>query len=113
MSAHHEEHHNENKPVSFTVPFLMACALIVIMLMFLSLCDPKKGHHGDCECKEDCSKECMEACEKGDHSKHPAEAKTEEKAEGKEEAATSNVIAADSVQSQTPAAEVKAEEAHH
>ncbi len=94
MSAHHEDHHNENKPVSFTVPFLMACSLLIIIIMFLSLCDPSKGHHGDCECKENCSKECMEACEKGDHSMHPAEeAKTETAAEEKTEA--------------------KAEEAHH
>jgi len=64
----HDNHSNEPKPVSFTVPFIMASVLLVIIFLFLSLCDPK---HGDCECKENCSKECMEACEKGDHSKHP------------------------------------------
>ncbi len=65
----HDNHSNEPKPVSFTVPFIMASVLLTIIFLFLSLCDPKK--HGECECKEDCSKECMEACEKGDHSKHP------------------------------------------
>lgn len=67
---HHDNHSNEPKPVSFTVPFILASVLLVIIFMFLSLCDPKK--HGECECAEDCSTECMEACEKGDHSKHPA-----------------------------------------
>ncbi|MEI6021463.1 MAG: hypothetical protein WCR21_10070 [Bacteroidota bacterium] len=112
MSAHHEEnHHQENKPVSFTVPFIMASALLLIIMLFLSLCDPKKAHHGDCECKEGCSKECMEACEKGDHSMHPKDMKSEEAAV-EEKAAESNVVASDSAQSQAPA-EVKAEEAHH
>ncbi|MBL7911906.1 MAG: hypothetical protein JNJ41_12685 [Bacteroidia bacterium] len=67
---HHDNHSNEPKAVSFTVPFILASVTLVLIFLFLSLCDPKK--HGECECKEDCSKECMEACEKGDHSKHPA-----------------------------------------
>ncbi|MDO9001276.1 MAG: hypothetical protein Q7W45_16040 [Bacteroidota bacterium] len=74
MSSHdnHDNHSNEVKPVSFTVPFILASVTLVIIFMFLSLCDPKK--HGECECKEDCSTECKEACEKGDHSLHPSTA---------------------------------------
>ena len=49
--SHHEEHQlNEQKPVAFTVPLIMASVLILIMVLFLSLCDPKphKAHeaHG-------------------------------------------------------------------
>lgn len=67
MSSHdsHDNHSNEPKAISFTVPFILASVTLVLIFMFLSLCDPKK--HG-CECKENCSKECMEACERGDHS---------------------------------------------
>lgn len=48
MSAHHhDEHHSaEPKPVSFTVPFFLAAAVIIITLCFLSLCDPKPHHAG-------------------------------------------------------------------
>ena len=86
MSSHdnHDNHSSEPKAVSFTVPFILASVLLVIIFMVLSLCDPKK--HGECECKEGCSKECMEACEKGDHSLHPAAAGHDEHAtEAKEE----------------------------
>ncbi len=74
---HHDNHNTEQKPVAFTVPLILASVTIFIIVMFLSLCNPKHGHHAQCECKENCSKECMEACEKGDHSKHPTEATTE------------------------------------
>jgi hypothetical protein len=68
MEHHHDNHHPEgNKPVAFTVPLIMASVLLLIIVLLLSVCDPK---HGGCECKEDCSKECMEKCEKGDHSSH-------------------------------------------
>ncbi|MEO6301767.1 MAG: hypothetical protein ABIP51_01215 [Bacteroidia bacterium] len=79
----HDNHSNEPKPVSFTVPFILAAVFLTIMFLFLSLCDPKK--HGDCECKEGCSKECMEACEHGDHSKHPIIGHEEHNADSKEE----------------------------
>ena len=69
--SHNDHSSNEKKPVAFTVPFILASVTVLIILMFLSLCDPKAGHEACCE-KEECSKECMEACEKGDHSKHPA-----------------------------------------
>jgi hypothetical protein len=47
MSGHHHHDHSatEKKPVSFTVPFFMALAFIIAMLLFLSLCDPKPHHH--------------------------------------------------------------------
>jgi hypothetical protein len=46
MSAHHEIHHEQGpKPVSFTVPFILACVTLLIVFLFLSLCDPK-SHHG-------------------------------------------------------------------
>lgn len=72
MENHHNDSHHsdEHKPVSFTVPFIMAAVFIFIMVLLLSVCDPKHGHQGECECKEDCSKECMDKCEKGDHSGH-------------------------------------------
>ena len=38
----HNNHSNESKPVSFTVPFIMASVTLVIIFLFLSLCDPKK-----------------------------------------------------------------------
>lgn len=61
---HHEHNSSEQKPVSFTVPFILAGAFLFILMLILSVCDPKKGH-GEC-CKEGgkCSKECMEKCEK-------------------------------------------------
>jgi hypothetical protein len=47
MADHHDEHHSiENKPVSFTVPFILASVTIIIIVLFLSLCDPKP-HHGE------------------------------------------------------------------
>lgn len=48
MSAghHHDEHHSmEQKPVSFTVPFFMAVAFLLALVLFLSLCDPKPHSH--------------------------------------------------------------------
>jgi hypothetical protein len=50
MSAHHhDDHHStEQKPVAFTVPFILAAVTILIVVLFLSLCDPKPHgeHHG-------------------------------------------------------------------
>lgn len=46
---HHDDHHSaEQKPVAFTVPFLLALTVIIAVVMFLSLCDPKP-HHADME----------------------------------------------------------------
>jgi len=48
MSGHsHDDHSStEQKPVSFTVPFFLAVAVILGVVMFLSLCDPKAHHAG-------------------------------------------------------------------
>ena len=47
-SGHHnDDHHSmEQKPVSFTVPFFLAAAFILAVVLFLSLCDPKPHHAG-------------------------------------------------------------------
>lgn len=48
MSASHDTHHaEEQKPVAFTVPLILASVLILIIVLFLSLCDPKPHHHSD------------------------------------------------------------------
>lgn len=46
MSGHsHDDHQtNEPKPVSFTVPFILAAVTILAVVLFLSLCDPKPHH---------------------------------------------------------------------
>jgi hypothetical protein len=48
MAGHsHDDHHlTEQKPVSFTVPFILAAVTILIIVLFLSLCDPKAHHAG-------------------------------------------------------------------
>lgn len=50
MAGHsHDDHHlTEQKPVSFTVPFILAAVTLLIMVLFLSLCDPQPhaAHHG-------------------------------------------------------------------
>jgi hypothetical protein len=91
MSSHNEEHHTESKPVSFTVPFLMASALLLIIVLFLSLCDPSKEHH-----------------EK--HSEAAVEPETEKVLESKVEKNTE--VAVDSTKSALPAAD-KVEEVKH
>jgi|JI10StandDraft_1071094.scaffolds.fasta_scaffold692522_2 hypothetical protein len=111
-SNHHHDHHSEEKkPVSFTVPFILASVTLLIIVLFLSLCDPKHGHHGECECKEDCSTECMEACEKGDHSMHPAKAEESKEAAPAEAAKPAEAAATEAPAAEAPAAEHK-EEAH-
>lgn len=48
MSGSHDTHHStEQKPVAFTVPLILASVLVLIIVLFLSLCDPKPHHHGD------------------------------------------------------------------
>jgi hypothetical protein len=48
MAGHSHDDHNltEQKPVSFTVPFILAAVTILIIVLFLSLCDPKAHHAG-------------------------------------------------------------------
>lgn len=48
MSSHHEDHPStEQKPVAFTVPFILAAVTILAVVLFLSLCDPKPHHAGE------------------------------------------------------------------
>lgn len=71
MANHHDNNHpQEQKPVSFTVPLILASVVLLIIVLLVSVCDPKHGHN--CECEGGCSKECMDKCEKGDHSSHDA-----------------------------------------
>lgn len=45
-SSHHDDQHlQEQKPIAFTVPFILASVLILIIVLFLSLCDPKPHVH--------------------------------------------------------------------
>ena len=45
-SNHHDDHHyTEAKPVSFTVPFILASVLLLIIFSLVSVCDPKHGTH--------------------------------------------------------------------
>jgi hypothetical protein len=47
-SSHNDDHHSsEQKPVAFTVPLILASVLIFIIILFLSLCDPKPHHAGE------------------------------------------------------------------
>lgn len=50
MSSHHDDHHSaEQKPVAFTVPFILALVTLLAVVLFLSLCDPKPHHAGGAE----------------------------------------------------------------
>ncbi len=46
MSAHPHEQYSENKPVAFTVPFILAAVTVLVIGLFLSLCDPSAHDHG-------------------------------------------------------------------
>ncbi len=83
---HHNNGHNEKKPVAFTAPLILGSITIFIILLFVSLGNPC---HGCCEGKEECSKECKEACEKGGKSEHSeVSGKEEGKEVGEENEAT-------------------------
>lgn len=110
MSAHHDDHHSaENKPVSFTVPFILACVTLLILVAFLSLCDPKKGHHGECQHEGQCTEECMNECKKDGHEMKECE----HQEEAKSAATHSEPVATDSSASTEPAAEAKQGETKH
>lgn len=100
MSSSHndDQHSNEQKPVAFTVPLIMASALIFIIVMFLSLCDPKQHHAG--EAGHDDQSAAME-------STHHDAAASEEHAATHEK----NVVEKDTVSAET--AVPSAEPAHH
>jgi hypothetical protein len=125
MGSHHDhnDHSNEKKPVSFTVPLIFASAVLLIIVLLVSLGDPK---HGECCCDEaKCSKECMEACkaghcekeagckgeEHGDHhgDAHAGEAVSHEAAVDTTAVSTSRIEATDSSVTKTE----HKEEAHH
>ncbi|WP_317897560.1 hypothetical protein [Aurantibacillus circumpalustris] len=101
MSAgHHEEHHSmEQKPVSFTVPFFLATAVIIAVVLFLSLCDPKPHHAAEGHGHEGASTEAMH---------HEAAASEEHHSESHAAAVTEN---SDSMPAETTVPE--AEPAHH
>ncbi|MBP9067997.1 MAG: hypothetical protein KBG47_00720 [Bacteroidia bacterium] len=126
MGSHHDhnDHSNEKKPVSFTVPLIFASAIVLVIVLLVSLGDPK---HGECCCEKDkCTKECMDACkaghcekdascegkEHGDHhgDAHAADAKApeHEAAADTTAASTAHIEATD-----TAATKVHKEEAHH
>jgi len=47
-NSHHDDHHSSGpKPVAFTMPLILASVLILVIGLFLSLCDPKHEHAGD------------------------------------------------------------------
>ena len=118
MAHHHDDHghgHNEQKPVSFTVPLILGAVTVLIIVLLVSLGNP--SHHGKCECADaaECSKECMEACEKGDHNMHPAEMKHGEGHDKHAEETAPVEAAKDSaaVEPTEHTAEPVKEEAHH
>ena len=43
--AHSHDQFTETKPVSFTVPFILAAVTLLVMGLFLSLCDPSHDSH--------------------------------------------------------------------
>ena len=47
MSSSHSDNQpsDEQKPIAFTMPLILASVLILIIVLFLSLCDPKKHGH--------------------------------------------------------------------
>ena len=118
MSSHHDHdnHSAEPKEVSFRTPMILAFVTVLIILLAVSTCD--KGHHGSCECKEDCSEECMKKCESGDHSEHGAttehSTETHEVAPATEEHAAVADTTAAVAHDTTAVAPAKVEEhAHH
>lgn len=49
MAGHQEHHHPvQQKPVAFTVPLILAAVTVLVIFLFVSLCDPRphtKGEH--------------------------------------------------------------------
>lgn len=102
MSGSHDTHHSdEKKPVAFTVPLIMAAVLVFIIILFLSLCDPKPHHAGEAGAHGD--PHATEA------SHHDA---AEPAAEHHHDAAPAAEVKADSVKTETTAPHTEAE-AHH
>jgi hypothetical protein len=99
MSSHHEIHPSqEPKPVSFTVPFILACVTLLVVFLFMSLCDP--GSHGH------------------DEMENPAHAKFTPGTEhvsghGSNAMEKGTVTTEDSAHVEAPAAEAPASDSHH
>lgn len=66
-SDHHDHHSDEKKPVAFTVPLIFASVVVLIIVMLVSLGDPK---HGCCDEKEMCEKDKKECCKSGEKCEH-------------------------------------------
>jgi len=119
MGSHHDhnDHHSsEKKPVSFTVPLIFGSVVMFIIVLFVSLGDPK---HGECCCEEGtCSKECMEECEKGGHgggdhkAAHMGDMKEEHAHEASADTAAVNTSKPEATDTTAAKTEHK-EEAHH
>jgi hypothetical protein len=103
MSAHHDDHHStEQKPVSFTVPFILAGVTLLILVSFLSLCDPKKGH------QEEHSKDAKNH----QHDMNRTEGSEKQAVESDEDPAPAEDVPVMEAQSTEKAAEPAAEEKH-
>jgi hypothetical protein len=83
MSAHHDEHHlQEQKPIAFTIPFILAAVVILVILLFVSLGDPSP-HHGHEAMHEghgaatEASHHEASAAAAGEHHEAPAQAAAE------------------------------------
>jgi hypothetical protein len=100
-SSHQDDHFTETKPVAFTVPLILASVVLLIIVLFLSLCDPKHGHHAEGEANGH-NAAAMEAT----HS----DAAMEEHHEAAQEPAMKDSTAAPAL---APDVEGKPEEAHH
>ena len=110
MENHHDnDHSNEQKPVSFTVPFILAAVTLTVILLLVSLGDPCDK----CVCDKNCSKECMEACEKGDHTMHPAVTGHEENAGEKEDNTIKTDTADDKIAAPTDVPTAEPAKGHH
>ncbi len=114
---HNDHHSSEKKPVSFTVPLIFGAVIVFIIVMLVSIGDPK---HGECCCKDEkCSKECMEQCEKGGHhgggdnkAAHMGDVKEEHANEASTDSAAVNTSKPEVTDSTAAKTEHK-EEAHH
>jgi hypothetical protein len=94
MSSHHDHHDshvNENKPVSFRTPLILALVTVLLILLAVSTCD---GHHekSACDCSEPCTAECMAECEAKSHETNGASAHHESDTHEEHSTTTSAVV---------------------
>jgi hypothetical protein len=67
MSAPSHDHFTETKPVSFTVPFILAAVTLLVIGLFLSLCDPSSKHHDKHDAAASHGQHDMHATDKDAH----------------------------------------------